>query len=53
MRRIFVMIIGGLLLCSMASAQQLQTGSIEGTVTLSTGEALPGVAVSATADVMP
>jgi hypothetical protein len=53
MRRVFAVIIGALLLCSVAGAQQLQTGSIEGTVTLSTGEALPGVAVTATTDVLP
>jgi hypothetical protein len=53
MRRVFVIIIGGLLLCSVASAQQLQTGGIEGTVTLEDGSPLPGVAVSAVADVMP
>jgi hypothetical protein len=53
MRRVFSVIIGGLLLCSVAGAQQLQTGGIEGTVTLSDGTPLPGVAVSAVADVMP
>jgi hypothetical protein len=53
MRRIFVIIIGGLLLCSVAGAQQLQTGGIAGTVTLEDGSPLPGVAVSAVADVMP
>jgi len=53
MRRLFVMIVGIFLLCSVASAQQTQTGSIEGTVTLEGGEALPGVIVTATADVMP
>ena len=53
MRKIFAVIIGGLLLCSVAGAQQLQTGGIEGTVTLSDGSPLPGVAVSAVADVMP
>ncbi len=53
MRRVCVIIIGGLLLCSVASAQQLQTGGIEGTVTLEDGSPLPGVAVSAVADVMP
>jgi hypothetical protein len=37
----------------VASAQQLQTGGIEGTVTLEDGSRLPGVAVSAVADVMP
>jgi len=52
MRRFFV-IIGVLLLCSVASAQQLQTGGIAGTVTLEDGSPLPGVAVSAVADVMP
>jgi hypothetical protein len=53
MRRVFVIIIGGLLLCSAVSAQQLQTGTIEGTVTLEGGVGLPGVAVTAAADVMP
>jgi len=53
MRRVFVIIIGGLLLCSVASAQQLQTGGVAGTVTLEDGTPLPGVAVSAVADVMP
>lgn len=41
------------MLCSVANAQQLQTGGIEGTVTLDDGSPLPGVAVSAVADVMP
>jgi hypothetical protein len=53
MRRVFVIIIGGLLLCSFASAQQTQTGSITGTVTTEDGQGLPGVIVQATADVMP
>jgi hypothetical protein len=53
MRRVFIIVIGGLLLCSVASAQQLQTGGIAGTVTLEDGSPLPGVAVSAVADVMP
>jgi len=53
MRKLFVIFIGIFLLCSVASAQQTQTGSIEGTVTLEGGVALPGVAVTATADVMP
>ena len=53
MRRSVVIIIGVLLLCSVASAQQLQTGGIAGTVTLEDGSLLPGVAVSAVADVMP
>ena len=53
MRRFFVICIGVLLLCSVASAQQTQTGSITGIVTLESGEPLPGVAVTATADVLP
>ena len=53
MRRLFAIIIGIFLLCSVASAQQTQTGSISGAVTLEDGEALPGVIVVATADVMP
>ena len=53
MRKLFAIIVGIFLLCSVASAQQTQTGSIEGTVTLEGGEALPGVIVVATADVMP
>jgi hypothetical protein len=53
MRRLFAIIVGIFLLCSVASAQQTQTGTIEGTVTLEGGVGLPGVAVTATADVMP
>jgi len=53
MRKLFVIVIGVFLLCSVASAQQMQTGSIAGTVTLGDSEALPGVIVTATADVMP
>ena len=53
MRKLFAIIIGIFLLCSVASAQQTQTGSISGAVTLEDGEALPGVIVVATADVMP
>jgi len=53
MRRTSAIIMGIFLLCSVASAQQLQTGGIEGTVTLEDGSPLPGVAVSAVADVMP
>ncbi len=53
MRKLFVIVIGSLLLCSVAGAQQTQTGSINGTVTLEDGSALPGVIVSATGDVLP
>ncbi len=53
MRRSLIIGAGILLLCSAAGAQQLQTGGIEGTVTLENGEPLPGVAVSAVANVMP
>ena len=53
MRKLFVIMIGSLLLCSVAGAQQSQTGSIEGTVTLEGGEPLPGVAVSATTATLP
>jgi hypothetical protein len=53
MKRQFAIFAGILLLCSVVSAQQLQTGGIEGTVTLEDGSPMPGVAVSAVADVMP
>ena len=53
MRRLFAIIIGIFLLCSVAGAQQTQTGSVSGIVTLESGEGLPGVIVTATADVMP
>ena len=53
MRRTLIIGAGILLLCSVAGAQQLQTGGIEGTVTLENGEPMPGVTVSAVADVMP
>ncbi len=53
MRKLFVIIIGSFLLCSVAAAQQTQTGSISGIVTLEDGEPLPGVIVTATADVLP
>jgi hypothetical protein len=53
MRKVLTIIIGSLLVCSVVGAQQLQTGSIEGTVTLDDGTALPGVSVTAVADVMP
>ena len=53
MRKYLVIIIGSLLLCSAAGAQQLQTGAISGYVTNESGEALPGVIVPATADVLP
>ncbi len=53
MRKVFVIVIGSLLLCSVAGAQQTQTGTINGTVTLDDGSALPGVIVSASADVLP
>ena len=53
MRRLSAVFIGSFLLCSVASTQQTQTGSIEGTVTLGGGEPLSGVAVQATADVLP
>ncbi len=51
MRKQFAIIVGIFLLCSVASAQQ--TGSISGTVTLEGDVALPGVIVTATADVLP
>ena len=51
MRKLFVIIIGTFLLCSVASAQQ--TGSVSGIVTLEDGVGLPGVIVTATADVLP
>jgi hypothetical protein len=53
MRRTSILIFGALLLCSIASAQQLQTGSIEGTVTLEDGSPLPGVSVTAVSEAMP
>ncbi len=53
MKRTSVAILGMMLLCSVAGAQQLQTGGIAGTVTLEDGSPLPGVLVSAVADVMP
>jgi hypothetical protein len=53
MRKSLIIGAGILLLCSAAGAQQLQTGGIEGTVTLENGEPLPGVTVSAVGDVMP
>ena len=52
MRRLFAIVIGSFLLCSVASAQQTQTGSVSGTVTVD-GEPAPGVIVQATADVLP
>ena len=51
MRKLFAIIVGIFLLCSVVSAQQ--TGSISGTVTLEGDVALPGVVVTATADVLP
>jgi len=53
MKKLIVIIIGSFLLCSLAGAQQTQSGAISGTVTLESGEALPGVIVQATADVLP
>jgi hypothetical protein len=53
MRRILTIVIGGLLLCSVAAAQQTQTGSISGTVTLGDGSPMPGVMITAAADVLP
>ncbi len=53
MRRLIAIFIGSTLLCSIAVAQQTQTGSISGTVTLQDGERLPGVIVQATADILP
>ncbi len=53
MRRIFAIVIGSLLLCSVAGAQSTQTGDINGTVTLEDGSALPGVIVNAVGDVLP
>ena len=41
MRRFFVIVIGSLLLCSVAYAQQSQTGDINGTVTLEDGSPCP------------
>ena len=53
MKKVLTVVIGSLLLCSVAGAQQLQTGSISGTVTDADGAALPGVIVQAVADVLP
>jgi hypothetical protein len=44
--------VGSILLCSVAVAQQTQTGSVSGIVT-DAGDPLPGVIVQATADVLP
>ena len=53
MRRFLVVVIGSLLLCSVAGAQSTQTGDINGTVTLEDGSALPGVVIQAVGDVLP
>ncbi len=53
MRKVFVLMIGGLLLCSFAGAQQTQSGSISGTVTIEDGSAMPGIVVQAAGDVLP
>ena len=53
MRRLIVIFIGSTLLCSAAAAQQTQTGSVSGIVTLQGGEPMPGVIVQATSDVLP
>ncbi len=53
MRKYLVIVIGSLLLCSVAYAQQSQTGDINGKVTLEDGSALPGVIVNAVGDVLP
>jgi hypothetical protein len=53
MRRLIAIFIGSTLLCSVAVAQQTQTGSVSGTVALQDGEPLPGVIVQAAADVLP
>ncbi len=53
MRKVLVIVVGSLLLCSVAGAQQMQTANIAGTVTLEDGSPLPGVQVQATADVLP
>ncbi len=53
MKKVLTIVIGTLLLCSVAGAQQLQTGTISGFVMLESGAALPGVIVQATADVLP
>ena len=53
MRRFFVIVIGSLLLCSVAGAQSTQTGDINGTVTLEDGSPLPGVIIQAVGDVLP
>jgi hypothetical protein len=52
MRRRAAIFVGGILLCSVAGAQQTQTGSVSGMVTHA-GDPLPGVIVQVTADVLP
>ncbi len=52
MRRLIAIFIECILLCSVAGAQQTQTGSVSGSVTLD-GEPMPGVIVQAAADVLP
>ena len=51
MRRHLVLFIAGFLVCATAFAQQ--TGSISGTVSLEDGAPIPGVLITATADVLP
>ena len=51
MRRYLVLWIGIAVLCAPAFAQQ--TGSISGTVSLEDGAPIPGVLITATADVLP
>jgi hypothetical protein len=53
MKKHVVIVIGIFLLCSIASTQQTQTGSVSGIVTVEAGEGMPGVIVQATADVLP
>ncbi len=51
MRRHLILFIAALLVCSAGFAQQ--TGSISGTVSLEDGAPIPGVLITATADVLP
>ncbi len=51
MRKCLILLIGIAVLCAPAFAQQ--TGSISGTVSLEDGAPIPGVLITATADVLP
>jgi hypothetical protein len=51
MKRHLVLFIAGFLICVSAFAQQ--TGSVSGTVSLEDGAPIPGVLITATADVLP